>query len=80
MGDIDGDAETDLGALMGWRAAVVEATSDNPPESILRPVASEATIAALISTTSPRAPDALEHLAANQDQRAGESATDWQST
>ena len=46
----------------------------------LRPVASEATIAALISTTSPRAPDALEHLAANQDERAGESATDWQST
>jgi len=47
MSDVVGDGATDLRAVIDRWAALVKATSDDPPDSILRPPASEAAIAAL---------------------------------
>jgi hypothetical protein len=56
MSDVGGDGATDLRAVIDRWAALVKATSDDPPDSILRPPASEAAIAALearLGTTLP---------------------------
>lgn len=47
MSDVGGDGATDVRAVIDRWAALVKATSDDPPDSILRPPASEAAIAAL---------------------------------
>ena len=56
MGDTDGYRATDLRALIDRWAAAVKETSDDPPDTILRPPATDAAIAALearLGTTLP---------------------------